>query len=454
MNARHVPLILCGLIAVSCRQSQNESADKIATAPITASKLLAPVLAPQGGHTRLDESIRQLQDRIRSGRVADSTVERLGWLFVAEARETFDPGYFKLAEQCAGFLESKAPRSPEALFLHGHALHNLHRFKEAEGLASQLVQARGLPGDFGLLGDALMEQGKLGEAAAAYQRMADLKPDLHALARAAHLRWLKGDLAGAMELEQMAAKSVSPHESDTAAWIWTRLAAYQFQAGAQKTAQASCNEAIGFRADYPPALLLRGRMLLAEERFAEAVPILRRATQLVPLPEYQWALAEALEANRQVTEAAAVETELRRTGAANDPRTMALFLATRGEAPAEAFHLAQEELLNRQDVFTEDALAWALAGVGRLEEARSHLQRALAVGTQDARLFFHAAVLARRAADRAETTTWLARASQLKALLLPSERERLAQLAREPFPDRPMDLAGAEKSQNKPNPER
>ena len=454
MKTQPVALILCCLLAVSCQQSQKETAGKSTPVKLTTANLLGPVLASQSGHGPLDDQIRRLQNQVRSAPDPEPTVDELGWLFVAKARETFDPGYYKLAEQCAAFLESKAPHSPNALFLHGHVLHNLHRFKEAEVLANELVQRRGLPVDFGLLGDALMEQGKLGEAAAAYQRMADLKPDLHALARAAHLRWLKGDLTGAIELAQMAANSVSPRDTDTAAWIWTRLAAYQFQSGAWDAARATCNEATGFRADYPPALLLRGRMLLAQERFDEAVPVLRRAAELVPLPEYQWALVEALEASGQVTESRVVGIELRRTGAANDPRTLALFLSTRGEAPDVALPLTQEELQNRQDVFTEDALAWALAGAGRIAEARLHLARALAEGTQDARLLFHAAVLAARANEPGEFSKWSARASMLKAQLLPSERKQLLQLANERFPNQPMDLAGAEKSQNKPNPER
>ena len=34
-------------------------------------------------------------------------VEKLGWSFVEKARESFDPGFYKLAEQCALCLDSK-----------------------------------------------------------------------------------------------------------------------------------------------------------------------------------------------------------------------------------------------------------------------------------------------------------------------------------------------------------
>jgi hypothetical protein len=107
--------------------------------------------------------------------------------------------------------------------------------------------------------------------------------------------------------------------------------------------------------------------------------------------------------------------------------------------------LAQEELENRHDVFSYDALAWAQASAGRLEEAHVSIARALSEGTQDARLFFHAAVLASRADDPAETSKWQARASALKALLLPSEREQLLRLSAPQFPNQSIGFAGAEK---------
>jgi tetratricopeptide (TPR) repeat protein len=474
MKIASVVLIICCFAATSCRKSQEQHfTASLAVLPLKGVDPVALMLAPHPGEGRLDKQIRQLQDQIRSNHAAAAKVEQLGWLYVAKARESFDPGYYKLAEQCAVCLEnfddpkthghlerpmraSATPSAPleervgerryssEAAFLRGHVLHNLHRFKEAEELAMRLVSSRGAPADFGLLGDALMEQGKLDGAVVAYQRMADLKPDLHAFVRAAHVRWLKGDLPGALELAEAAACSISPRDTDTAAWVLTRLASYRFQSGALDTARDACDQALAFRPDYAPAMLLRGRMLLADGKTAEALSLLRRAAELVPLPEYEWMLAEALEANGDEAEARRVEQELRRTGAAADPRTLALFLATRGEDAPGAVRLAQEELENRRDVFTYDGLAWAQASAGRLDEARASLARALSEGTQDARLFFHAAVLASRANDP-DATKWFTKALELKAQLLPSEREALLRLSDSQFPNQSLGLAGAEK---------
>jgi tetratricopeptide (TPR) repeat protein len=159
------------------------------------------------------------------------------------------------------------------------------------------------------------------------------------------------------------------------------------------------------------------------------VEVLQTAAKLNPLPEYQWTLAEALRAAGRENEASAVDRKLRQHGASSDPRTLALFLATRRENPETALRLAQAELDSRSDIFTHDALAWSLAAAGKLTEAHSEMQRALAEGTEDGRLFFHAAVIASEAGRAADAESGLRKASELSHLLLPSERIELQQMA-------------------------
>jgi tetratricopeptide (TPR) repeat protein len=311
------------------------------------------------------------------------------------------------------------------MLLRAHVLQNLHRFKESETLARRLVQQRGLSFDYGLLGDALMEQGKLGDAVEAYQQMMNLKPDLRAYARAAHMRWLKGDLDGAIEAMQLAVSAASPSDAESASWVNTRLAFYEFQAGRVNEAEQRCALALSLQNNYPPTLLLHGRILLGQSRFGEAVDALQNAVKLNPLPEYQWTLAEALRVAGKHNEASEVEAQLCQRGASSDPRTLALYLATRHESPETTLRLARAEFDSRGDVFSHDALAWSLAAAGKLTEAYSEMQRALAEGTQDARLFFHAGVIASQAGHSAHAERWLRKASELSHLLLPSERNEL-----------------------------
>jgi len=423
--------VLALLLAVGCilvlflsQKSKNEP-NKAPAAVVTFDNTLRLVLTPQTGESRTDGEISQLQRRIREGRNVELWLDRLGWAFVAKARESFDPGFYKLAEQCARCIEKQNPQSQEAMLLRAHVLQNLHRFKESETLARRLVQQRGLSFDYGLLGDALMEQGKLGDAVEVYQRMMNLKPDLRAYARAAHMRWLKGDLAGAIEAMQLAGSAATPQDAESAAWVNTRLAFYEFQAGRVNEAEQRCALALSLQNNYPPTLLLQGRILLGQSRFGEAVDTLRNAVKLNPLPEYQWTLAEALRVAGKENEASGVEVQLCQRGASSDPRTLALYLATRHESPETALRLARTELDSRSDVFSHDALAWSLAAAGNLTEAHSEMQRALVEGTQDARLFFHAGIIASQAGHSSDAERWLRQASDLSRLLLPSERNEL-----------------------------
>jgi len=381
------------------------------------------VLGSLDGNEPIDEEIARQQTLVRNG--STSGLERLGWTFVKKARLTFDGSYYNLAEQCAQCMEANGARGPDALLLRAHALQSLHRFSEAETTARELVSTRERPFDYGVLGDVLIDQGKVREGAAAYQKMIDLRPDLQSYARAAHVRGLTGDLNGAIELMRLAVSGSSPHDPEAAAWAYTRLSLYRLQQGATKQALKSCSAGLALQPDYAPALLARGRILLALHRPADAVVELERAAKLNPLPEYQWALADALALTGDRDRAREVESQIIKRGTTEDPRATSLFLATRGENIEQAVHLAQQELTNRRDVFTHDALAWALAMAGRPTEAELHATHALSEGTIDARLFLHAGIIAALNNDIAQAKRRLQQASAIQQMLLPSERAQL-----------------------------
>lgn len=431
------PLALC-LVITACNKNQQASAPaeqpSITTRVAEVISADAPdpcslVLAPHLGDGKIDRDIVLYQTRIRAEQNAFQSLDNLGWLYVAKARESFDPGYYKLAEQCAFCLDSRQPHCAEALLLRGHVLQNLHKFKEAEPLARELVAKRGLSFDYGLLGDVLLEQGRLSDASAAYQTMVDIKPDLEAYARIAHYRWMKGDVTAAEQLMQMAVGAASPRSPESAAWVNTRLAFFQFQAGNFSKSDETCDTALVFQKNYAPALLLRGRLLLADGKTSEAVDVLTSAEKLNPLPDYQWVLAEALNEAGRAEEAMVVEARLNQGGAINDPRTYALYLSTRKEAGPTALQLAQNELETRGDVFTHDALAWALAANGKQAEAYQEMQKAMAEGTQDARLLFHATVIASQTGHLEEAIQWRNQTMGMLQLLLPSEQKQFQQAA-------------------------
>ena len=390
-------------------------------------KAASIALVPQKGGEPIDGDIRKLQEEARSKHLSPEVMKRLGWAFVRKARLSYDPGYYKLAEQCALAVECQQADDPDALLLQGHILQSLHKFKEAEPIARRLIEVRNESADRGLLGDVLMEQGRLSEAITAYQDMVNLRPDLQSYTRIAHLRWLKGDLEGAIEVIELAVTGASPREPEPGAWAYTRMGIYALQAGQLEVAERSAAFALEYVDHYPPALLLRGRVFLTSGKRAEGLESLRQAATLNPLPEYQWLLADAFREAAKPAEAEKVEQKLINTGAANDPRTFSLFLATRRQRLQESLRLALDELKTREDVFTMDALAWALRANGQVAEALEYSRRSLAEGTQDARLFYHAGCIAMDNGRNAEANSLFSRADAIQQMLFPSERTDLTQ---------------------------
>ncbi len=389
------------------------------------------VLTPHGGSAREDAEIVRWQERARAATARPEVLERLGWAYVAKARRTLDSGFYKLAEKTADVMDAEFGRSDAGALLRGHALHNLHRFDEAAAIAERLLAATPTPAGYALLSDVRVEQGRLPEAIAALQRLAELKPGAEADTRIAHVRWLKGDLAGAQTAMERAARAIGAGDAEAVAWTLARLSGFALQAGDPTRALALAEDGNRRVADFAPALLARGRALVARGELEAAVVDLGRAAALNPLPEYQWWLADVLRAAGRAAEAEPVEAALRARGAVSDPRTYAVYLATCGVEPATAVRLARAELAERQDVSSHDALAWALAAAGELEEAGRAMRAALAEGTRDARLFLHAAEIAGRAGRRDEAAAFLPAARAAAGTLTPSERARLDRISAE-----------------------
>ena len=366
-----------------------------------------------------DKDIARFQADLRDGRAPGRAAEQLGYRFISKARLTNDAGFYTIAEQAAVCLDAIQPGDAATLLLRGHVLHQLHRFRDAEAIARRLVTMREFVLDFGLLGDVLMEQGRLSEAATAYQKMIDLKPFYQSYTRAAHLRWLKGDLDGAIEMMNAAVKAASPRDPESIAWAYSRLATYELQRGRFAEAERMTAAALQYVPDYAAALLVRGRIQLAQNRPADAIGALEKAARLNPLPEYTWTLADALRSLKRIDEAAAVEQKMLADG--GDSRTVALYLSTRSQDVEKAVGLAREELERRGDVFTLDALAWALARAGHVDEASSVMARALAEGTEDGRLFLHAAAIAAAGGHSEDAARWARKARTYRFTLLPSE---------------------------------
>jgi len=112
----------------------------------------------------------------------------------------------------------------------------------------------------------------------------------------------------------------------------------------------------------------------------------------------------------------------------NSSRELAFYYADHANQPARALAIANQEHEWRHDVYTLDALAWALHVNGRDAEARKQLDTALAVGIRDAKLFAHAGEIALKLGDRPAAERYLRQSVSLHATGSEQARVMLAGL--------------------------
>jgi len=268
------------------------------------------------------------------------------------------------------------------------------------------------------LGDATLELGDVNAAASAYQTLEVLADSSAARVRLSHLAFIRGDTAEAVRQSHAAVAAAIDEGAAGSAMAW-----YDYQLGDTLIATgdrpgAAAAYAAALVADATSHLARWGlaRVAAAEGRIDDAITLLDAAIAAVPLPEFLARRADlydmraaAGDAKRAADDRATVLAiaQLSGTAAGVYDRTLSLFLSNTGSDPARALKLAQDELKVRKDVYGYDALAWALLANDRPAEADAAMTTALAFGTRDAKLLYHAGMIKAALGDSATARTLL-----------------------------------------------
>jgi tetratricopeptide (TPR) repeat protein len=350
--------------------------------------------------TPADKRIQSAQAKTESAPQKPDGYLLLCSAYMQKARETGDFGFNSRAEAALNRAAELEPENYDALKLRAKLLLTFHRFSEALETAGRAQALRPQDHDvYGALTDAHVELGNYKEAIASAQQMVNLRPDTASYSRISYLRSLHGDNEGAIEAMTIAAKAADPRDPESVAWCLVQLGDELVNAGKSKEAEQQYDAALAIFPDYHPALAAKGRARVAAGDTTSALELFRRAQERVPLPETAIALGDlyqklgrADEAKRQYELVEFIE----RTGAASGTysRTLALFYADHEMKLDEALTIAKRERAARSDIYTSDALAWCLFKKGQLAEARTAMDEALRLKTRDARLFYHAGMIA------------------------------------------------------------
>lgn len=327
----------------------------------------------------------------------------LATAYVRRARETSDAAFYAKAEEALRRSFAIAPGNFEGLKIETGAQLGRHEFVRALETATKLNKI--MPDDvsvYGYLVDANVELGNYEDAVTAAQWMLDLRPgNVGGLARASYLRELHGNLAGALELMRMAYDATPPSETGDRAWILTRISHLELSAGDLANAESHAGGALSTFPDYHSALAALAQVRIAQGRYQDAVSLLRKRYDAAPQPANLYALAEARELAGQQDAAAASFRQFERESLAesgvarNSNRELIFYYTDHAHDPAKALAIARREAAQRQDVFTLDAYAWALAASGDYAAAEQQLRKPLAMGVKDSKILSHADAIAR-----------------------------------------------------------
>ncbi|MCE9560235.1 MAG: tetratricopeptide repeat protein [Armatimonadetes bacterium] len=83
-------------------------------------------------------------------------------------------------------------------------------------------------------------------------------------------------------------------------------------------------------------------------------------------------------------------------------RQYAIFCADHAQDPIGALAAAKRDLADRKDIYAFDALAWVLHRNGKATEAKTSIERALATGSKDPVILYHASEIYRSIGDTAK----------------------------------------------------
>lgn len=380
----------------------------------------ADAASPTG--TSTDRLIEFHQRRVTRDPEDVLAYNRLGAAYLQKARESGDVAYYDLAEKALRQSLTLAAAGPTATAATTSlALVHLarHQFPEALVLARQAVALAGddsMP--YAVLGDANLELGDTDEAARAYGKLLAIGGPREPHARFAELAFLRGDRAGAIDRMRRAVTAAreAGAPAENVAWTQVRLADLHLHGGDLASAEGACRDALGSFPGYHRGLAMLARVRAGQRRLTDAIDLYRKALAVIPLPEYAAALGDVYaklgrsqDARKQYDLVEYIGA-LNRVNKAIYNRELALFHADHDRRPAEAVQLAEKELEIRQDVYTWDVVAWARLKNRQLPEAREAITRALALGTQDARLFFHAGMIHHALGEAAQARAYLERA--------------------------------------------
>ena len=331
-------------------------------------------------------------------------MSELGRLYLERAELVDDLGDYGSAIDS---LEKSVDLAPEDQVAGLHLAQSylaVHRFDEALGLASSLAASDSTDAAAQLVvADAQFELGDAKAAAGALEKVAALTGEIpEILTRRAQHADSMGDVPAALGYAEEALRITETEGSELRRLVFHLTFAAHFlnDLGRYEQAETMLNRAIEADPTWSSSRATLGAVLMSDGRLEEALTAYEGAASLSPDPgtlailgDLSVALGDErrAEAFYDQVEPAASETPIHQDAYR---RTLAQFLADHALEAERAVELAEVDVSQRSDPFGLDTYAWALYRAGRVEEARSQMDKVFDVGLREPQILYHSGLIA------------------------------------------------------------
>ncbi len=344
-----------------------------------------------------DQNLAFYEWRLARDPISAFDLAQLASLHLQRGRERGDPEDVLRAEQLARTsLASRDTRNARAYTTLVAALMTQHRFAEARVVAIQLVglDSTSVPAR-AVMAEIEMELGDYDVARRMFGALFDRQADLAVAPRLARWLELQGQVEAARRLLTAAldtarARPKLPREQ--VAWFHLRIGDLELRGGHVGTAQRALQAGLAVAPNDARLLAALARLEAARGRWAEAVQYGERAIAIAPDPATLGLIGEGYDAQGDSANAeqyyhAMEAVTMSQPGGFH--RAWSLFLLDHERRIPEVLAKVREEIETRRDIYGWDLLAWALHRAGRDREALPAIAKAMALGAEDAMLFYH-----------------------------------------------------------------
>jgi tetratricopeptide (TPR) repeat protein len=367
-----------------------------------------------------DVDIAFYEKRVREDSSSAADRSRLAQLYAQRARATGNESDYERAEnQARASLALRTDRNAGTFSVLVNALLARHDFAGALEAAQTLVKVEPEdPSHRAILGETLLEVGRYDEARAVFDSLESHTSSIPVAARLVRNYEITGRLARATAVARYALRlsERSRLPADQRAWFALRLGELRLKAGAIAEADSIFQVGLSMVPGDHRLLAARTRAAALRRDWSAVIELGGQAIAGQLDPGTLGLMSDAFAAIGDTAQGASF-AEAMTVSALEQPgpihRVWGLFLLDHGRDAAGVLKRVHTELASRRDVYGYDLEAWALHTLGRDAEAWRSMAKAVSQGTEDALVWYHAAVIRKSLGDDRGAREWLDRALAL-----------------------------------------